>query len=78
MVRPPKRIPGERNPVPDADAPMHVARESRMGGHDYGIARAIIALLDWSSRQNARNRSNDQNLWMALGRVTRRSAPSRG
>jgi hypothetical protein len=55
MVRQPKRIPGERNPVPDADAPMHVARESLMGGHDHGIARAIIALLDWRKRRKARN-----------------------
>jgi hypothetical protein len=55
MVRQPKRIPGERNPVPDADAPMHVARESWMGGHDHGIARAIIALLDWRKRRKARN-----------------------
>ena len=55
MVRQPKRIPGERNPGPDADAPMHVARESWMGGHDYGIARAIIALLDWRKRRKARN-----------------------
>jgi hypothetical protein len=54
MVRQPKRIPGERNPVPDADAPMHVARESWMGGHDHGIARAIIALLDWRKRRKAR------------------------
>jgi hypothetical protein len=55
MVRQPKRVPGERNPVPGADAPMHVARESWMGGHDYGIARAIIALLDWRKRRKALN-----------------------
>jgi hypothetical protein len=56
MVRTPKRIPGERNPVPDADAPLHVARESRMGGHDYGIARAIKAVLDWRKRRKAQKR----------------------
>lgn len=54
MVRPPKRIPGERNPVPDVDAPMRVARESRIGGHDYGIGRAVIALLEWRKRRKAR------------------------
>jgi len=26
-----------------------------MGGHDYGIARAIVALLDWRKRRKARN-----------------------
>lgn len=54
MVRQPKRIPGERNPVPDADAPSHVARDSWMGGHDYGVARGIIALFDWIKRRKAR------------------------
>jgi hypothetical protein len=53
MDRPPKRIPGERNPAPDADAPMHVARESFMGGHDFGIARAIVSVLDWRKRRKA-------------------------
>lgn len=56
MARPPERIPGERNPVPDADAPTHVARESWMGGHDYGIARAIIAILDWRKDRKSRIR----------------------
>ena len=57
MVRQPKRIPGERDPVPDADAPMHVARDSWMGGRDYGIARAIVALHDWRKRRKSpRNR----------------------
>lgn len=55
MVQQPKRIPGERDPVPNADAPMHVARESWMGGHDYGIARAIYAILDWRQRRKARS-----------------------
>ena len=54
MVRQPERIPGERDPVPDADAPMHVTRESWMGGRDYGIARAIIALYDWRKRRSSR------------------------
>jgi hypothetical protein len=53
MAQIPKRLPGERNPVPDADAPMHVARESWMGGHDHGIARAIIAVLEWRRRRKA-------------------------
>ena len=48
------RIPGELNPVPDSEAPMHVARESWMGGHDYGIARAIIAVVEWRKRRKAR------------------------
>jgi hypothetical protein len=51
MPKAPKRIPGERDPTPDADAdadaPKHVARGSWMGGHDYGIARGILALVDW-------------------------------
>lgn len=51
MVQPAKRIPGERNPEPGTEAPMHVARESWTGGHDYGIARAIGALLDWHRRR---------------------------
>lgn len=54
MDRQPKRIPGERNPTPDAETPMHVARESWMGGHDYGIARGIFALVDWVKRRRAR------------------------
>ena len=33
---------------------MHVARESRMGGHDYGIARGILALFDWRKRRKER------------------------
>ena len=53
MPQPPKRIPGERNPVSDADAPMHVARQSWMGGEDYGIARSIAALLAWRKRRKA-------------------------
>lgn len=56
MVQPPKRIPGERNPVPDADAPTRVARESWMGGHDHGIARAITAILDWRKDRKSRIR----------------------
>jgi hypothetical protein len=51
MDRPPKRIPGEHNPTPDADAPMHVARQSWMGGEDYGIVRSIAALLAWRQRR---------------------------
>jgi hypothetical protein len=54
MARPPKRLPGERNPVPDAEPPRHVARESWMDGHDYGIARAVFALLDLRRRRKAR------------------------
>ena len=54
MAQQPKRIPGERNPAPDPNAPMQVARESWMGGHDHGIARGIIALLDWRKRRKAR------------------------
>jgi hypothetical protein len=51
MPKAPKRIPGERNPTPDADAPKHVARESWMRGHDFGIARGILALVDWRKRR---------------------------
>lgn len=51
MAQSPKRIPGEGNPVPDADAPMHVARQSWMRGEDYGIARSIAALLAWRKRR---------------------------
>jgi hypothetical protein len=51
MPKAPRRIPGERNPRPDADAPKQVARESWMGGHDYGIARGILALVDWRKRR---------------------------
>jgi hypothetical protein len=54
MAQAPKRIPGERNPTPDADAPTHVARESWMGGDDHGIAAAVIALLDWRKRRKGR------------------------
>ncbi len=58
MAQQPKRIPGERNPTPDADAPMHVARAAHMAnGHgtgDYGIARGIVALLDWRKRRRLR------------------------
>ena len=54
MAQAPKRIPGERNPTANPDAPMHVARESWISGHDYGIARAIIALIDWRRRRKVR------------------------
>ena len=59
MVQQPKRIPGERNPRPGADAPMHVVRESWMtsgqgGDGDYRIARSIAALLAWCKRRKAR------------------------
>jgi hypothetical protein len=58
MAQQPKRIPGDRNPQPDGDAPMHVAREGWMAnGHgtgDYGIARGIMAVLDWRKRRKAR------------------------
>ena len=57
MAQAPKRIPGERNPTPGLDAPMHVARESYMGGNDYGIARAIIAIVSWRKRRQERTRS---------------------
>lgn len=58
MAQQPKRIPGERNPQPGGDAPMHVVRDSWMGssGRDYGIARGIIALLDWRKLRKARKR----------------------
>ena len=56
MAQAPKRIPGEPNPSPDADATMHVARESWMGGHSYGIASAVVAFLDWRKRRKARVR----------------------
>jgi hypothetical protein len=53
MDRQPKRIPGESNPEAKPDAPMHVARESYLGGNDYGIARGIIALVAWRKRRRA-------------------------
>jgi hypothetical protein len=56
VPRQPKRIPGETNPGPDADAPGHVARESWMGGHSYGIAGALVALFDRRRRRKARAR----------------------
>lgn len=51
MAQAPKRIPGEANPTPDPDATMHVARESWTDGHSYGIARALVALIDWHRRR---------------------------
>lgn len=58
MVQQPKRIPGERNPQPRADEPMHVARQSWMSnGHGdggYGIVAAIVAVLDWRKRRKVR------------------------
>jgi len=56
MTPPPKRIPGERNPEPDAAPTMHVARGSWMGGHDYGIARSVFALVDRFRQRKARAR----------------------
>jgi len=56
MAQAPKRIPGERSPTSDADAPLHVARESWMGRQGYGIAGAIVAVLDWRKRRKARAR----------------------
>ena len=56
MDRQAKRIPGESNPEAKPDAPAHVARESYMGGNDYGIARGIIALVDWRKRRRAAKR----------------------
>ena len=54
----PKRIPGETNPSPNADAPMHVARESWMSnGHGDGapgITRAVVAILAWRRQRKAR------------------------
>ena len=55
MVQAPKRIPDEPNPTADGDAPLHVAREAWMGGHDYGIARAVFAVLDWRKRRKVRS-----------------------
>jgi len=58
MTRQPKRIPGEPDPKPEAEAPGHVAREAWMAGtgangRDYGIARGIFALRDWARRRKA-------------------------
>jgi hypothetical protein len=56
----PKRLPGEPNPEPKADAPMHVARQSWMNtGHGYGdgapgFARAVAALVAWRKGSKAR------------------------
>ena len=56
----PKRLPGEANPKPDADASMHVVRQSWMnanhglGDGAPGIARASAALLAWRKRRKAR------------------------
>jgi hypothetical protein len=54
MPPPPKRLPGERNPTASSAGPGHVARESWMKGHDYGIARGIFGLLDWRKRRKLR------------------------
>ena len=58
MAQQPKRIPGERNPQPDREASMHVAREGEMANRngigDFGIGSAITALLDWRDRRKAR------------------------
>jgi hypothetical protein len=54
MPQAPKRLPGEPNPTASSAGPGHVARESWMKGHDYGIARAIFGLLDWRKRRKLR------------------------
>ena len=51
MPQNPKRVPGEPNPVV---APVE-SPDWESGGHgnDYGVARAIFALLDWRKRRKA-------------------------
>jgi hypothetical protein len=56
MDRQPKRLPGEPNPEGKPDGPAHVARESYMGGNAYGIARGIMAIVDWRKRRRAAKR----------------------
>jgi hypothetical protein len=55
MARHPKRLPGEPSPQPNRDAVDHVARAGWMAnGHgigDYGIARGLLAMLDWRKRR---------------------------
>lgn len=52
-----KRLPGERNPEPDAAAVAHVVREGQMangrGSGDFGIARGVFAFIDWRKRRKA-------------------------
>ena len=63
----PKRLPGESNPEPRADAPNHVARQSWMntnhglGDGDLGIARAIAALFAWRTRRKAQKVRSHRN-----------------
>ena len=65
----PKRIPGERNPQPDTDALIHVVdHHGGMGsnGRDYGIARGIIALLDWRRRPKGPQASLADHKWVRV------------
>ncbi len=47
-------------------------------GHGLDVRLAAFGLLTGLEKLRQTNGSNDQNLWMALGLVTRTGAPSRG
>lgn len=65
----PKRLPGEADPTPNADASMHVARQSRrnadhgLGDGAPGIARAVAAILVWRKRPKAQRSRVPSSGW---------------
>lgn len=62
MAQQPKRLPGEANPQPDADAPMRTVRAGESlnahgpfgSGDGLGLAAGITAFMDWRKRRRAR------------------------
>ncbi|QYJ02911.1 hypothetical protein KUV85_11250 [Nocardioides panacisoli] len=61
MVQQPKRKPGDPNPTPRpvTNTDWHAGGR----GHDYGIARALGAFLDWRKRRKdvkARGRDSER------------------
>lgn len=65
MTQQPKRIPGERNPTPNVDAPMRPVHQAEVAqGHgmhgmgDASILRGVIAMVQWFKRRKARNGRN--------------------
>ncbi len=59
MTQHPNRRPGENSPELDPNDPAHMVEWTdhggphRIGHQDYGIARAIFAVLDWRKRRKA-------------------------